>query len=106
MVDALVRTSDGDLRKAITYLQTSAKLFAAPKSAEGDVVMSGTSEQVVTVSSIEEIAGVVPNDVIEKLLGVCQPGKGGLYSRVSPVVQDIVAEGWSAGGILNQVCLK
>jgi len=57
----------------------------------------------VTVSSIEEIAGVVPNSLIETLLQSCQPGKIGLYSRVSPVVEEIIAEGWSAGGIILQV---
>jgi replication factor C subunit 2/4 len=57
----------------------------------------------VTVASIEEIAGVVPNALIERLLQSCQPGTGGLYSRVNSVVEDIVAEGWSAGGIIMQV---
>jgi replication factor C subunit 2/4 len=97
-----VRTSEGDLRKAITYLQTSAKLFAPPKNADGDVEMAGTNAPV-TVRSIEEIAGVVPGELIEKVLEVCHPGKGGLYSRVGPVVQSIVAEGWSAGSIITQV---
>jgi replication factor C subunit 2/4 len=64
--------------------------------------MTDTTEQV-TVRSIEEIAGVVPDTLIERLLEVCQPGKQGLYSRVAPVVQDIVAEGWSAGSIIQQV---
>jgi replication factor C subunit 2/4 len=58
---------------------------------------------IVTVRSIEEIAGVVPQRLIDKLLEACQMGKGGLYSRVGPVVEDIVAEGWSAGSIINQV---
>ena len=57
----------------------------------------------ITVSSIEEIAGVVPHSVIQDLLGACRPGKGGLYSRVSPVVEGIVAEGWSAGSVIIQV---
>lgn len=57
----------------------------------------------VTVQSIEEIAGVVPHRLIERLLESCQPGRGGLYERVGPVVEDVVAEGWSAGGIINQV---
>ena len=59
----------------------------------------------VTVRSIEEIAGVVPQRLIDRILEACQMGKGGLYSRVSPVVEDIVAEGWSAGSIINQVFL-
>lgn len=100
-MDALVKTSDGDLRKAITYLQTSAKLFT-PQTVDGDVVMAEGNNEV-AVASIEEIAGVVPNALIEKLLQSCQPASTGLYSRVSPVVEDIVAEGWSAGGIIMQV---
>ena len=103
MVDALARTSEGDLRKAITYLQTAAKLFTAtPPSADGDVVMSSSSNEV-TVTAIEEIAGVVPQSLIDKLFESCLPGKVGLYSRVSSVVEDIVAAGWSAGGIIMQV---
>jgi replication factor C subunit 2/4 len=90
------------LRKAITYLQTSAKIFANEQSADGDTIMNDANNQV-TVSSIEEIAGVVPNSLIETLLQSCQPGKIGLYSRVSTVVEEIIAEGWSAGGIILQV---
>jgi len=65
--------------------------------------MTDDDSNQVTVSSIEEIAGVVPPSMIEQLLQACQPGKIGLYSRVSPVVENIVAEGWSAGGIIVQV---
>ena len=71
------------------------------------MVMANTQETgggVVTVQTIEEIAGVVPQRLIERLLEACQVGgKGGLYSRVGPVVEDVIAEGWSAGGIINQV---
>lgn len=72
------------------------------QTADGDVVMSDVTNEV-TVSSIEEIAGVVPHALIENLFQSCQPGKGGLYSRVNPVVEDIVSEGWSAGAIITQV---
>src|SRR5277367_3429428 len=62
VVDALVKTSEGDLRKAITYLQTSAKLFSTPQttSTDDDVIMTDDDTNQVTISSIEEIAGVVP----------------------------------------------
>jgi len=72
--------------------------------------MANTQETgggVVTVQTIEEIAGVVPQRLIERLLEACQVGgKGGLYSRVGPVVEDVIAEGWSAGGIINQVWIS
>ena len=101
-MDALVKTSEGDLRKAITYLQTSAKLFRKPQPTDGDVIMSDINNEV-TVATIEEIAGVVPTTLIESLLQSCQPGKIGLYARVSPVVDEIISEGWSAGAIILQV---
>jgi len=102
VVDALVRTAEGDLRKAITYLQTAARMLPAGGEEGGeDVVMGGTG--VVSVEGIEEIAGVVPGELIERLLHVCLPGKIGLYSRVAPVVEEIVAEGWSAGAVVTQV---
>jgi replication factor C subunit 2/4 len=102
-VDALVRTAEGDLRKAITYLQTAARMVAAGGADEegGDTVMGGTGG--VSVEAVEEIAGVVPGELVERLLHVCLPGKIGLYSRVAPVVEDIVAEGWSAGAVVMQV---
>ena len=101
-MDALIQSSEGDLRKAITYLQTSAGLVKSKTTEDGDVEMTD-SNNAVTVSSILEIAGIVPDKVIENLLRACQPGKIGLYSRVAPVVEDIIAEGWSAGGIIIQV---
>lgn len=64
--------------------------------------MSDTNDSV-TVATIEEIAGVVPPILIESLLQSCQPGKIGLYARISPVVDEIISEGWSAGTIILQV---
>ena len=102
-MDALVKTSEGDLRKAITFLQTSARLVRPRKTEDGDIEMT-TSSNEVTAASIQEIAGVIPDKVIENLLQACQPGKIGLYSRIAPVVEGAIAEGWSAGGIIMQVC--
>jgi len=106
VADSLVKCSEGDLRKAITYLQTAARMVSSAGIGEeddGDVVMGGVGGGAVTVETIEEIAGVVPNGLIERLLRACHPGKIGLYSRVAPVVEDIVAEGWSAGSVVVQV---
>jgi replication factor C subunit 2/4 len=109
IVESLVKCSEGDLRKAITYLQTAARMVAQAEVVEeedgGDIVMGGVvgPKGVVSVAAIEEIAGVVPQELIERLLWVCLPGKIGLYTRVAPVVDEIVAEGWSAGSVVMQV---
>ena len=117
VIDALIKVSDGDLRRAITYLQSAAKLhnpfkFAATDP-EGDVDMDGgaapaeTITEVVTVRSIEEIAGVIPDDVIERLLKACEPKPGrSVYTDVAKVVHDMVADGWNASQTVIQVSLS
>jgi replication factor C subunit 2/4 len=115
-VEALIRCSEGDLRKAITFLQSAARLVGAGKKAKGQdgdgddadkMDVDEKEEKAVTVKSIEDIAGVIPDSTIWKLVKAMKPnGKGGLYDRVSQVVTDLVADGWSATQLLSQVCIS
>ena len=99
-VDAVMRCADGDLRKAITFLQSAARLVGA-EAAHPDAM---EVERVVTVRSIEEIAGVVPEATVDALATAIRgQAKGGLYERVAGVVEDLVAEGWSAGQLVAQL---
>lgn len=111
VVDALIKVSDGDLRRAITYLQSAAKLhnpveFTATGK-EGDVEMDGGWEDigaVVTVRSVEEIAGVIPDEVVDRLLKACEPTPGrSVYAGVASIVSEMVADGWNASQALIQV---
>lgn len=117
VIDTLIRVSDGDLRKAITYLQSAAKLHNPIKHAvvdkDGDEEMEeggdGNAGEVagepVTVRSIEEIAGVIPDATIDQLLKACEPKKGvSPYPEISKLVQDMIADGWSAAQVVLQVC--
>jgi replication factor C subunit 2/4 len=123
VIDTLIKVSDGDLRRAITYLQSAAKLHnpikysdAAEKDVdmEGDVDMDAEAEgktleigDVVTVRSVEEIAGVVPEDVIDRLLQACEPKPGrSVYTQVAKVVEDMIADGWNAGQAVIQVSFR
>ncbi|KAG8900323.1 hypothetical protein FRB99_006111 [Tulasnella sp. 403] len=54
VVDKLIETSSGDLRRAITYMQSAARLSTA-----------GGTEIVITPREIEEIAGVVPTATLD-----------------------------------------
>jgi replication factor C subunit 2/4 len=124
VVDALLRCSEGDLRKAITFLQSAARLVGAVQATGGaekkrkrakleddenedamDVDPApSAAEKPVTVQSIEEIAGVIPESTISSLLTAMQPSKAGtVYARVSKAVEDMVAEGWSATQIITQL---
>ncbi|KZF25975.1 activator 1 37 kDa subunit [Xylona heveae TC161] len=120
VADTLIKCSEGDLRKAITFLQSAARLVGAVKPAgaasaasngEADGV-DGSAMDVdgpaaggpVTVRNIEEIAGVIPTRTIESLVDAMQPSqKGSVYAAVDRVVTDMVADGWSATQVVSQL---
>ena len=122
-VDTLIKCSEGDLRKAITFLQSAARLVGAVKVAqskanghskkrkiieddedEDAMDVDGTNDAMVTIRSIEEIAGVIPNDVVDGLLKAMQPSsRGAVYEAVAKQVTDLVADGWSATQVVTQV---
>ncbi|XP_076134029.1 replication factor C subunit 4 [Alosa pseudoharengus] len=84
-IDELVRVSEGDLRKAITYLQCAARL-------------NGDTE--ITESTILEIAGVVPPNVIDNLLQICHKGT---FDKMQIEVKNMIDDGYAATQILNQL---
>lgn len=112
VVDTLIQCSEGDLRKAITFMQSAARLIGSGLANGGgtddggdEEMVDADKEDVVTVRMVEEIAGVVPDGVINRLVEAMQPRKGrSAYDAISEVVTDIVADGWSATQILSQVC--
>ncbi|KAF2421005.1 replication factor C subunit 2-like protein [Tothia fuscella] len=105
-VDALVKCSDGDLRKAITFLQSAARLVGALSSGKKDADAMDVDEPAneVTKETVEEIAGTIPDDTIDALLKAIQPRKNGsVYAPTAETVQNIVADGWSATQVLTQL---
>lgn len=112
VVDTLIRCGEGDLRRAITYLQSAARLMGATrtggKGGDEDAEMVDADDStsgVITVRTIEEIAGVVPENILDNLMQAMQPKPtGSAYEAVSKVVTDLVADGWSATQLVIQVC--
>jgi len=106
VISALVSTSGGDLRRSITYLQSASRLSS-----------STTPPTPITAADIQEIAGVVPDDIIEgfsNVLGVdvVRPDSmdvdGGEsraknFDGVRKKVKQLVRDGYSAAQILSQV---
>ncbi|KAF5623478.1 replication factor C subunit 2 [Fusarium sp. NRRL 52700] len=105
-VDALIKCSEGDLRKAITFLQSAARLVSANapnQEAEGGEVMD-VDKKAVTVKIVEDIAGVIPDTTIDDLVKAIRPKKSGSpYQIISDVIEKLVADGWSAGQVVNQL---
>ncbi|KAL6869072.1 Subunit of heteropentameric Replication factor C (RF-C) [Amphichorda felina] len=106
VIDRLIACSEGDLRKAITFLQSAARLVgavAANKDADGDEEME-VDKKAVTVKIIEDIAGVIPDRTIADLVDAMRPaGSGSAYENIATVVEDMVADGWSAGQVVSQL---
>ncbi|KDQ18444.1 hypothetical protein BOTBODRAFT_52461 [Botryobasidium botryosum FD-172 SS1] len=107
-IAALIATSEGDLRRSITYLQSAARLSA-----------SATSPAPITPREIQEIAGVVPDVVVSSFaatLGVdmdhgmdmdlddgpASKGSKG-FDHVRGKVQEVMKDGYSAAQLLSQL---
>ena len=116
-LDALIKVSEGDLRRAITYLQSASKLHAS-------------EDDPITPLSVHEIAGIVPDSTLARLVGalgvdlttaegeddadmldahdvkLASSAKNGAkdgFAKVKTQVEMIVRDGYSAWQILSQV---
>lgn len=84
-IETLVKTSEGDLRRAVTYLQTASKL------GQGEPVSS---------AMIAEISGVIPEQIIAQFFDTC--GSSG-FEAVEEAVRDLILSGYSGTQFLVQL---
>jgi replication factor C subunit 2/4 len=104
VIGTLISTSSGDLRRAITYLQSASRLSS-----------STDPPTPITSTDIQEIAGVVPDVVINEFAGALgiennnamdidgSPKKRGSFDLIRDKVKAIIREGFSATQVLSQV---
>lgn len=90
-LERLLSASEGDLRKAITLLQSAAKLHGA------------ASNSAVTVETVDEISGTVPDDIVEGVLTSVGPGGQKSSKAIEQVVSDLMKMGWSGSQLLTQL---
>lgn len=119
VIEALLRCSEGDMRRAITFMQSASRfLNAAPiEDVAGDTVkkrkrdkdamdLSEPVDGAITVNTIEEIAGIMPKATLQSLLEAIKPKTGkAVYQDIADQVANIVADGWSASQVVLQVIL-
>ncbi|CBX95486.1 Subunit of heteropentameric Replication factor C (RF-C) [Plenodomus lingam] len=134
VAEELVRVAEGDLRKAITFLQSGARLVGAVQAnvaagtgrkkrvveegeGEGDemdidapaAAAPSTAGTTVSLQAIAEIAGVIPPETLAGLMDALFPkskAKAIRYNEIAKVVEDMVAEGWSATQTVSQLYEK
>ncbi|KAL4583286.1 hypothetical protein LXL04_007856 [Taraxacum kok-saghyz] len=83
-LSTLSSISQGDLRRAITFLQGAARLYGS----------SISSKDLISVS------GVVPGEVVEALVGAC---KSGSFDCANKQVNNVIAEGYPVTQMLSQL---
>lgn len=84
----IVDISGGDMRRAITMLQSVYRL-------------KGGQTVQITAADILEISGVIPNRYLVELLDIC---KSGNYTNLEKYVEDIINEAFSVGQLFEQLC--
>ncbi|KAK6167104.1 hypothetical protein SNE40_021208 [Patella caerulea] len=70
VIQALIDTSEGDLRRAITYLQSASSLHQ--------------DKTHITQSDIFEISGIVPKETIDEVLKTCQSDS---YEKLDMIIK-------------------
>jgi replication factor C subunit 2/4 len=83
-LSTLSSISQGDLRRAITYLQGAARLFGSTIS----------SKDLISVS------GVVPQEIVRALFAAC---KSGNFDLANKEVNNIIAEGYPVSQMFSQL---
>jgi replication factor C subunit 2/4 len=86
-LDALSACSGGDMRKAVTLLQSSAALY-------------GKSGGAVTPGHVADVAGIIPGDAVSALLAACRTGG---FPAVQAAVDALVKDGYPALQVLCQL---
>jgi len=99
VLNRVVQICAGDLRKAITYLQSSHRLYSQPTQPAGKDAMA-VEKTPLKVENIDEIAGLVPDG---RLSGVLRRCKAGDINEMRRKVEELVADGFPASQIITQI---
>ena len=84
---ALATCSGGDMRKAVTLLQSAAALYSRAQGA-------------ITPAHVADVAGVIPAESVAALLAAC---RGGSFPAAQSAIDSLVKEGYPALQVLTQL---
>ena len=88
VLDRILEISTGDLRKAITLLQSSSKLSAY------------MGDEAITSRQVEELAGVVPSSELKEMTRAIATKN---VDTIIEYVKEFMKNGWSAVAVVNQL---
>jgi len=82
----LIEISDGDMRRAVTSLQSAARF--------------STSGAEVSAEDVAEMCGVIPDGIVDELISACRRGR---YEQLEKTMNKIMSQGYAAYDVLLQV---
>lgn len=85
-IHLLIGCSGGDLRRAITLLQSSSRI--------------NNDDEPITEQQIREMSGIIPDEVLVRFVEVC---KAGDYNVFVDFVDGVFNEGYSVGQLMEQL---
>ncbi|KAK6465950.1 replication factor C, subunit RFC4 [Scheffersomyces coipomensis] len=104
VLQEVLKISNGDLRKAITILQSATKLSNSLLEIVDVDMDSGESESVkggeITIGSIQEIAGVIPEEIISKLSEIIKSKNTKL---IISQINELILNGRSGQQVIDQL---
>lgn len=86
---ALLDTSEGDLRMAITTLQSCARLKSGGKGAEA-----------ITEADVSELSGVVSKDWMDRIMSTLQNNS---YFEMEKILEEFMCEGYAISQLIHQL---
>lgn len=95
-IDAVLAVSGGDMRRAVTSLQSVQALLAGQAD-------HGNNQIVIDEAAIYELAGLPPDEVIEKLY---QSLLSNSFDTMQAAVRNIIADGYSVQTLLQKLLEK
>lgn len=84
-LEALMRISEGDMRKAVMFLQSASRLCGQDDSISTNIIM--------------DITGVVPEEMLDEIWKVCHSSS---YEKLDKAVKKLSREGFAASQLLSQ----
>ena len=93
--EQVIKVSDGDLRKAVTFLQTVFRIKAEPVTLGDSVVKKAH----VTVNDVHEVSGFIPSNIMDIVLKTAKQD----LSSVERGVSSLVFNGFSSSQFMLQL---
>jgi replication factor C subunit 2/4 len=108
VLEKILEVANGDLRRAITILQSCSRLSgessAAQNDEDGDATMAETRP--ITIADVNETAGVIPTETLKAIIKACKDSKGPIGDTVPDIlvaVKELTYSGWSSAQITSQM---